>query len=63
DDYPYGFMYIKVIQVEEIPSALKSAGISKITYWANHRFGLVGVDFTFDDQTTADFPIYTSAEN
>lgn len=63
DDYPYGFMYIKVIQMEEIPSALKSAGISKITYWANHRFGLVGVDFTFDDQTTADFPIYTSTEN
>jgi hypothetical protein len=63
DDYPYGFMYIKVIEVEEIPSSLKSTGISKITYWANHRFGLVGVDFTFDDESTAAFPLYTSAEN
>jgi hypothetical protein len=56
-------MYIKVIEVEEIPSSLKSTGISKITYWANHRFGLVGVDFTFDDESTAAFPLYTSAEN
>jgi len=63
DDYPYGFMLIKVIQVEENPNYLKSGGISKITYVANHKFGLVGVKFTLDDGTAATFPIYNSAEN
>jgi hypothetical protein len=63
DDYSYGFMLIKVIQVEETPNYLKTTGISKITYVANHRFGLVGVKFTLDDGTTASFPIYNSAEN
>ncbi|MCK9400850.1 MAG: hypothetical protein M0Q51_12775 [Bacteroidales bacterium] len=64
DDYPYGFYLIKVIKVEETPSYLKSsAGVTKITYIANHKFGLVGVLATFDDETTAEFPIYTSVEN
>ena len=64
DDYPYGFMLIKVIEVEEIPNYLKSGGgVSKITYIANHRFGLVGVKVTFDDGTSSTFPIYTSSEN
>lgn len=63
DDYPYGFMLIKVVQVEETPSYLKSGGISKITYIANHKFGLVGVKFTLDDGTSATFPIYNSAQN
>jgi hypothetical protein len=63
DDYPYGFMLIKVVQVEENHKMLKSTGISKITYVANHKFGLVGVNFAFDDGTSTTFPIYTSAEN
>lgn len=66
DDYPYGFFNIKVIEVEEIPNSFKSVGttgVTKITYWANHRFGLVGVKFFYDDGTSSDFPIYTSAEN
>jgi hypothetical protein len=65
DDYSYGFMLIKVVKVEETPSYLKStsAGITKITYVANHKFGLVGVIFTLDDGTSATFPIYTSTEN
>lgn len=63
DDYAYGFFLIKVIEVEEIPTLLKSSGITKITYYANHRFGLVGVNFTFDDETKAQFPLYTSSEN
>ncbi|MFW5774318.1 MAG: hypothetical protein ACOCWD_06515 [Tangfeifania sp.] len=60
DDYPYGFFYIKVIKVEENTNKL---GVSKITYWANHRFGLVGIEFQFDDGTTAKYPVYNSAEN
>ena len=63
DDYPYGFMLIKVVQVEESPNYLKAGGVSKITYVANHKFGLVGVKFSLDDGTSATFPIYNSSEN
>ena len=63
DDYGYGFMLIKVIKVEEDPSYLSGGGIEKITYVANHRFGLVGLKFTFGDGTSANFPIYSSAGN
>jgi len=60
DDYNYGFWLIKVLEIEENPNKW---GISKIRYWANHKFGLVGIEFTFDDQSTAKFPVYNSAEN
>ncbi len=64
DDYPYGFMLIKVIEVEETPSYLKnSAGVSKVTYIANHKYGLVGVKVAFGDGSDATFPIYTSTQN
>ncbi|MDX9906115.1 MAG: hypothetical protein RBS55_05965 [Bacteroidales bacterium] len=63
DDYYYGFFLIKTIQVEMDQSQLKSSGITKYTYIANHKFGLVGVKVDFDDQTSVTFPIYTSAEN
>lgn len=60
DDYSYGFYMIKVMKIEETPNKL---GVKKITYWANHKFGLVGIEFTYDDNTTTKFPIYSSAEN
>jgi hypothetical protein len=64
DDYPYGFYLIKTIQVESNPNNLKStAGISKITYVANHKFGLVGVKVSMDDGTDVTFPVYSSTEN
>jgi hypothetical protein len=63
DDYYYGFYLIKVMQVEENTSFLKSTGINKITYWANHKFGLVGIQFSFTDGTSAQFPVYTSVTN
>jgi hypothetical protein len=64
DDYPYGFMLIKTIQVEDNPIYLKStAGVSKVTYVANHKFGLVGVKLAFDDGTTTTFPVYSSTQN
>ncbi len=63
DDYPYGFFLIKTIQVEMELPALKSAGITKYTYVANHKYGLVGVKIDFDDATSVTFPVYTSAEN
>jgi len=63
DDYSYGFFLIKTIQVEMEPIGLKSGGVDKFTFVANHKFGLVGVKVSFADQTEVTFPIYTSAEN
>lgn len=63
DDYPYLFWYIKTIQVEQEADILKSSSISKFTYIANHKFGLVGVKVDFDDGTNATFPVYSSVEN
>ena len=60
DDYMYGFFLIKAIEVEENPNKY---GVKTIRYWANHRFGLVGIQFTFDDNTTAGFPVFTSTQN
>jgi hypothetical protein len=64
DDYPYGFYLIKTIQVEMDPVNLKSGGtVDKYTFVSNHKFGLVGVKVTFDDQSEVTFPIYSSAQN
>ncbi|MFM8473921.1 MAG: hypothetical protein ACKOBV_10430 [Candidatus Kapaibacterium sp.] len=40
DDYPLAFWNIKVIKVEETKEDLL---MEKVTYYANHKFGLVGV--------------------
>lgn len=61
DDYPYGFMYIKVMKVEESPSIIP--GVSKMVYIANHKFGIVGLEVTLDDNTTKSFTIWGSTEN
>jgi len=53
-------MMIKVIEVEEHPNKL---GVETIRYYANHRFGMVGMQFTFDDESVAAFPVYVSTEN
>lgn len=64
DDYPYGFYLIKTIQVETDPNILKNTGgINKITYIANHKFGMVGVKIDFDDEDDVTFPVYSSGEN
>jgi hypothetical protein len=42
DDYPLGFWQIKVIKVEESAS---DPLMEKVTYYTNHKFGLVGVVF------------------
>jgi len=63
DDYPYGFYLIKTIQVEMEPLDMKGGGIEKITYIANHKFGLVGVKVDFDDASSVTFPVYSSTEN
>jgi|GEM_PF-234058 len=47
DDYQYGFIYIKVIEVEETGNGIP--GVSKVMYYGNHLFGLVGMEVVFED--------------
>lgn len=60
DDYPYGFMNIKVMKIEE---KTNKKGVKSINYWANHKWGLVGIEFIFDDGSSAKFPILCSTNN
>jgi hypothetical protein len=64
DDYSYGFLMIKTIQVEaDANTFANTGGVKNITYIANHKFGLVGVKVSFDDGTSAKFPVYCSTTN
>lgn len=47
DDHQYGFMLIKVIEVEETGNGIP--GVSKVKYYGNHRFGFVGMEIFFED--------------
>ena len=60
DDYFWGGMMIKVMSVEETPNKF---GVKKIVYFSNHKWGLVAVEFTFDDNSVATFPVYSSTSN
>lgn len=50
NDFDWRGMKIKVIQVEG--TTKKAEGVKSVTYWGNHRFGIVAVETTFDDGTT-----------
>ena len=64
DDYSYGFLMIKTIQVEANANTfINTGGVKSFKYIANHKFGLVGVQISFDDGTSALFPIYSSTTN
>ncbi len=60
DDYSYIFWNIKVIEVVEPTGKF---GIKETRYWVNHKFGLVGIQFTLDDGTIIDLPVMTSSDN
>ncbi len=60
NDFYWDGMMIKVITVEETPNKL---GVKKITYYSNHKWGLAAVEFTFDDNSIALFPVISSASN
>lgn len=60
DDFYWGGMMIKVMSVEETPDKF---GVKKIVYFSNHKWGLVAVQFTFDDNSVATFPVYSSTSN
>lgn len=61
DDFLWGFMYIKTIQVEETGTGIP--GVSKLKYYANHRFGIVGMDIFFEDGSTQYIYVYSDAYN
>ncbi len=55
DDYYWGGMYIKVIEVEQ---NLPYPGFTKVVYSANHKFGLVGAVVTMEDGSTSYLSAY-----
>jgi hypothetical protein len=55
DDFPYGFMFIKTIGVEQNAN---TPGISKYSYHVNHKFGLVNVTIKLEDGSTASMNLY-----
>ena len=57
DDFPYGFMYIKTITVEQDS---RIPGIEKIVYRFNHKFGLVFVEGYLEDGSKISSYLYTS---
>jgi hypothetical protein len=46
DDFPYGFLYIKTITIEQDS---RIPGIRKFVYRANHKFGIVHVEALLED--------------
>lgn len=47
NDFQWGSMKIKVVEVQN--SKKKLDGVKKVTYWGNHRFGIVAVETEFSD--------------
>lgn len=50
EDFAYALWNIKVIKVEQDKPDVN--GIEHLSYWANHKFGLVAVEATYSDGTT-----------
>jgi hypothetical protein len=57
DDFPYGFLLIKVIKVEQDS---RVPGVKAFRYYANHKFGIVRFEIVNDDDSVVAFPIYHS---
>lgn len=59
NDFSYGLYYIKTIKTEESASP----GIKKIVYRTNHKFGLVYVEMTFEDNSVLSTYLYPTYNN
>lgn len=57
DDYYWGGMLIKTIDVEQDS---RIPGMEKIAYFTNHKFGLVGVRLYMEDGTTSQISLSSS---
>ncbi len=61
DDYFWGWMMIKTVDVEETGRGIP--GVSKVQYFTNHKFGLVGVRVHFEDGTFKNVSLSSSNSN
>ena len=61
DDYRYAFILIKVIAVEESGNGIP--GVSKVVYYGNHKFGLVGMEIVFEDGSTKSATVFSDNIN
>lgn len=61
NDYPYAFFMIKVIKVEETGRGIP--GVSRLEYFLNHKFGLVGINVVFEDGSSRKIGIISANEN
>lgn len=57
NEYPYGFINIKVIKIVETGRAIP--GVNKIEYITNHKFGLVGFKTYFEDGSSKEVRFYS----
>jgi hypothetical protein len=58
DDYLWGIMLIKTIDVEQDS---RIPGVRKIEYFTNHKFGLVGIRFYMEDGTNSQVNLYPTS--
>lgn len=61
DDYAWGGFFIKVVKVESTGHDLP--GVDKVEYYANHRFGMVGVVLKKTDGTSVGADIFSASNN
>ncbi|MPM70236.1 hypothetical protein SDC9_117189 [bioreactor metagenome] len=54
DDYDYGSLKIKTVQVERTSS---EPGVTKIIYIGNHKFGLIGIEMYLEDGSVVKYTI------
>jgi hypothetical protein len=55
DDYSYAFYKIKIITIEH---EINFNGLKKITYWVNHKYGVVRIEFELDNDEKITMPFY-----
>jgi hypothetical protein len=61
DDFFWGWMLIKTIDIEETGRGIP--GVNKVTYFTNHKFGLVGLKVEFEDGSVKQVGIYSTNSN
>lgn len=61
DDYPWGWLMIKTIGVEETGRPIP--GLSKVLYQTNHKFGLVAIKAFFEDGSSKSVNVYSTNAN
>ncbi len=61
DDYNWGGMLIKTIQVKE--TGRNIPGVSDIEFVFNHKFGIVGLKISFEDGTSKTIGISSAKQN